>query len=479
MNSSTIDTHRQFFKRLIRICGLAFLLLPVMQARGQSATDGMTPSGLAPGAAAGSYGLSGFDNVNLYNGNLNFSMPLLGIGGRGGAQTQMRLTFDSVRWVIEGNDTDGYSPNPNWWEGIRPGYGPGVLQARGAMTLLMMPHEHPGATLTRLTFTAPDGTEYQLVDTYHGGQYYAGSCTANTRSRGQVFVSHDSSAFITFVSNNTIYDGCQESVYFAGLSGYLYFPDGARYEISDGLVTKSRDRNGNLISFSYDSYKRVTSVTDSLNRQVTVSYADMTSVFYDQITYKGFGSASRTIKVWHTSLSNALRAGYSVQTYGQLFFGGSDSTVYNPSYAVSAVELPDGRQYQFLYNPYGELARIVLPTGGAIEYDYVEMGSATAWHPPVTQRRVSERRVYADGVNLESKQVYTATYSGTTTTAVEERDAGNNLLAKSQHYFYSDPISSISTGYFSVFSYSNWQEGREFKSESLAADGTTVDRKST
>ena len=452
---------------------LGALLFVCVGANAQTATDGMTPSGLSPGAAAGAYGLSGFDNINLYNGNLNFSMPLLGIGGRGGAQTQMRLTLDSVHWVLE----DGNSWNPNWWEGIRPGYGPGVLQARTAMTLLMMPHEHPGATLTRLTFTAPDGTEYQLVDTYHGGQQYIGGCSANTRSRGQVFVSHADAGFITFVSSATIYDQCAILTYSNGISGYLYFPDGARYEISNGLITKTRDRNGNLLSFTYDVNKRVTNITDSLNRQVTVSYADMSSVFYDQISYKGFGGASRTLKVWHTSLSNALRSAYSVQTYGQLFFGGSDSTVYNPSNVVSAVELPDGRQYQFLYNPYGELARMVLPTSGAIEYDYVEMGSATAYSAPVTQRRVSERRVYADGTNLESKQVYTATYNGTTTTSVENRDASNNLLAKSQHYFYSDPISSISTGYFSSFAYSNWQEGCEFKTESLAADGTTVLRR--
>src|SRR6266436_2343156 len=137
MSYPTSDTQRRFFKRIIRVCGLVFLLLPVSQARAQSATDGMTPSGLSPGAAAGSYGLSGFDNVNLYNGNLNFSMPLLGIGGRGGAQTQTRLTLDSVHWVVEGNDTDGYTLNPNWWEGIRPGYGPGVLQARVAVVPLV------------------------------------------------------------------------------------------------------------------------------------------------------------------------------------------------------------------------------------------------------------------------------------------------------------------------------------------------------
>jgi len=436
-----------------------------------SPTDGMTPAGMAPGSAAGSYGLSAFDHVNLYNGNLSFSLPLLGIGGRGGAQTQMALTTDSVRWQVEKDTVEGteyYYLNPNWWEGIRPGYGPGVLQARCVAVPLVM--GQTSQTLTRLTFTAPDGTEYQLVDTLHGGAPYS----TGIRARGRTFVSHDG-AFITFVSNTDIFDGASGSACSTGLNGSLYFSDGSRYEITDGLVTKIRDRNGNLMTFAYDAYQRVTTITDSLNRQATVSYADMVSTFYDQISFKGFGGAQRAIKVWHSNLSQALRAGYTVQTYAQLFpYVSADQTVHNPNNVVSAVELPDGRQYQLRYNPYGELARVVLPTGGAVEYDYVEMGAAAL----VTQRRVSERRVYADGATLESKQVYTAAYNGTTTTVVEQRDVNGTLLGKSQHYFYNDPISSINNAYNSALSYSNWQDGREFKSESLAADGTTILRRS-
>src|SRR6185503_10554607 len=165
---------------------------------------------------------------------------------------------------------------------------------------------------TRLTFTGPDGTEYQMVDTFHGGAQYGGTGGASTRSRGQVFVTYVGSEFVTFVSNATIYDlTSTSSVYSDGLSGYLYFPDGARYEISNGTVMKIRDRNGNLVTFAYDGDKRVTSITDSLNRQVSVTYANLSSTFYDQISYKGFGGAQRTIKVWHSTLSQALRAGYT------------------------------------------------------------------------------------------------------------------------------------------------------------------------
>ena len=54
---------------------------------GQTAIDGSTPPGQSPGAPAGSFALSGFDNVNLFNGNLNFSLPVMRIGGRGAVAT--------------------------------------------------------------------------------------------------------------------------------------------------------------------------------------------------------------------------------------------------------------------------------------------------------------------------------------------------------------------------------------------------------
>lgn len=50
-----------------------------------TATAGWTPLSLQPGAPAGSYPLGDFDNVNLFNGHLNFRLPLMQIGGRGRA----------------------------------------------------------------------------------------------------------------------------------------------------------------------------------------------------------------------------------------------------------------------------------------------------------------------------------------------------------------------------------------------------------
>jgi hypothetical protein len=68
---------------IMRLLVLALLLIEyasMIRAQGYNAT----PLGAAPGAPAGSYELSDLENINLFNGNLNFRLPLLEIGGRGG-----------------------------------------------------------------------------------------------------------------------------------------------------------------------------------------------------------------------------------------------------------------------------------------------------------------------------------------------------------------------------------------------------------
>ncbi|MET0624140.1 MAG: RHS repeat-associated core domain-containing protein [Pyrinomonadaceae bacterium] len=458
---------------------LLALLTTAAYAQTASATDGTTPAGLKAGAPAGNYSLSGFDSVNLYSGNLNFQLPLLGVGGRGGAGMTMTLSIDSVKWKVDKDTSDGltvHSLNPNWWEGLKPGYGPGVLQGRRDCKVMVMSNQC-GQSLTRLTFTTSGGTEYELRDQLYGGQP-KGSGAA----RGKVFVSADGTA-ATFLSDANISDPVMAPslVYPSGL---LMLADGTRYRIDLGVVTWMRDRNGNRMAFAYDPYYRVTNVTDSLNRQVTVTYANLTTVMYDQITYKGFGGEQRTIKVWHSNLGQALRAGYSLQTYGQLFPELSNGAgAYDPDDVVSAVEMPDGRTYLFFYNPYGELARVALPTGGAVEYDYTA-GSGVVEHLDDfhVYRRVAERRVLADGTNVESRQVYGATYNAPgeakpwqTAVTVEHRGP-TALLAKDRHYFYGSPTASLFE-YAAGPKYPSWKEGREYQTEALDTDGTTVLRR--
>jgi hypothetical protein len=136
----------------------------------------------------------------------------------------------------------------------------------------------------------------------------------------------------------------------------------------------------------------------------------MTTQPYDEIKFNGVGGAlNRTIRVWYAQMKDALRPDQSIKTVGDLFPGtqrnnAADSIAgeFNPA-VVSKVELPDGRSYGLQYNSYGEIARLDLPTGVAIKYDYPDV----VFPGTKIQRRLGERRVSGDGgLTWESKQVY-------------------------------------------------------------------------
>ena len=476
-----------------------FILNFSVSAQTTSATDGSTPLGLQPGSPSGSYALSGFDNVNLYNGNLSFQLSLLGVSGRGGAQMPVMLPI-AGKWRVSdvaipqigGGFIHRYLPIQSWWENNERKYSPGTMAGRQAGFDEM---QCPDGTkvfpysITRLTFTAPDGTEYELRDKLTGGQpANNGLCNySNPPPRGTDFITVDGSA-ATFISDTAIYDQpispSPGEVY---PSGYFLLRDGTRYRIDNGLVSWVRDRNGNKLTFSYDGSNRVSTITDSLNRQVTISYNTGPGTS-DQITYKGFNETPRTILVNYASLASALRSDYSSTLTPKGLFpelNGSNTTQHNPA-VVSSVTLPNSQQYQIKYNPYGEVARVVLPTGGAIEYDYaagITNGATSgafaggyngSW---VVYRRVTERRLYPSG---GSGSTYSSrmTYSRPETTStnadyviVDQLNNTSTLLTRSKHYFYGSP--KLSFG-ISPIDYPGWKEGREYQTENFASNGTTI-----
>jgi RHS repeat-associated protein len=469
-----------------------FMLLSV-DAAAQSSTDSTTPLALTPGAPAGSYALSGLESINLYNGNLSFHIPLLTVGGRGSAQYTMTLPIEQ-HWRVVKIDQYGYPanvPTTSPWGFLTPGYGPGVLESRvnvdpqvGAFCGDSNPYYELHHALTRLTFTMPDGTEYEMRDQQTGGMPSGAVCGRLEYSRGTIFVTDDGSA-ATFIADYPVLESnAALGAYVTTVTGYLLLRDGTRYRIENGLVTWIRDRNGNRLSFRYDGYNsdgtpygRLIQITDSLNRVINISYANMTSVMYDQISFTGAGGAPRTIRVWHSWISNVLRHTQpsdpaSVMTGNQLFGdlpGHAD--MYQPYdvIRVSSIELPDGRSYQFNYNVYGEVARVTLPTGGATEYDYTPGSGVIA---ESVYRRLVERRTYPSGTTMGEKTTYNVNSSGNTTVTVEHRDSNQALLSAELHYFFGDPTSSFYTN--EPFPYPNWNEGREYQTDAIAADGQTV-----
>jgi RHS repeat-associated protein len=537
----------------------ALILAAAGLVRVEAQKSATAPANVAAGAPAGSYALTGFESVNLYSGNLNFNLPLVGVSGRGGVDIPFSLSVNNTdRWELSRPNTvintsaqsafsykvdvvliGGSVPPPStmnslFWnahdewngytfhfetgmmvppgepqQGDRPyrieagflhpsdypyvvqhpkiGYNPGLLLYRTsyqggrlsddpAKTVL-------GWSLTRLSFTTSNGTQYELRDLKTGGAAHDAKTNGNqVYSRGRVFVTADGSS-ATFVSDSDV----TERFFFDPdnlrpdrPSGFLMLADGTRYRIDSGNVTWVRDRNGNLTGFSYDASNRVMSARDSAGHIFNVAYKGTTNPStgatydHDEISFKGTGGQPRTVKVWRGLLSNAL-AGGTTKTIHQLFpaweLDDTGDEVVNPDDVASAVELPDGRRYDLRYNAYGELARVVMPTGGKIEYDYLSIGS-----PAFVQRRVSERRLYPNSSDAAPELRQGFTYSindgslvhqDVQTVDVEQRaGVDGRLLSFEKHYFHGD-ISTLHKGL-----YTSWREGKEFKTETFDTDGT-------
>ena len=492
MSNYILKIRKFIFSGLRNVLNLILVtMLLVSITTASTVTDGSTPLGLSSGAPVGTYPLSGLDNINVYNGNLNFHLPLLTVGGRGGVtHTIGRMIEQHWRmdhWVLP-DQVELHTPMYNPWVPLNVGYSPGVLFGRKVNDGWCSQSAQSTSTLTRLTFVAPDGTEYELIDKLTGGQIRTSFCWAgNGFSRGTVFVSADGTS-MSFVSDAIIYDNQFGGAVPFYPTGYLMLRDGTRYRIVNGRISWMRDRNGNQLSFTYPSALGMV-VTDSLGRQVTVTpnVSDVQPYgLCDHITFNGLNGAPRTIRISKTNLGSALRAGYSLQTPATLFSYGSSSTPHDPQ-VISAAWLPDGRSYVFRYNSYGELARVELPTGGAFEFDYaagLTTGSnsggvfyTTLFGKPEIYRRVIEKRVYKEGGVLESKMTISRTdsqYVNDTNVTVDHRDSAAALLSRTKHYFHGNPAKSFD---LEPLGSTPWKHGREYQTESYDTNGTTVLRR--
>lgn len=174
--------------------------------RGGKRTDAQgseLPAGLKPGSPAGSYGLSDIESINIYNGKLSAGVPLLRVGGRGGASYVITQPLHQIQWSFDHslNTFDPGYGNYRWtwmstqgsvnteYDGLAPGYGPGVVHGKYAFRDLRPCGQNDptyAETFTFVEFTAPDGTQHALYD--EQSPYISHPCTEGTRiGRGYFF----------------------------------------------------------------------------------------------------------------------------------------------------------------------------------------------------------------------------------------------------------------------------------------------------
>lgn len=470
----------------------------------------------------------GKDNLpSLYDGKLDWKLPLLNTGGRGATAFTPTLKVDATPWKVKSEFIrDDYANQHYYHETISnekdpdAGYGPGFLVFK--REYLVDSQNNSKRTLTRLYFYNSGGGRTELIDNVYKGSPLIFS---HTGYRGYQAISYDGSS-MTFVSDTQIRD-----IYSNGQnppsplyptdahpSGFLKSANGVTYRIDSGLVSWIRDTNGNKISFSYypQSYgssfpnAKLKDITDSNGRKVEFEYDVQDILPYgicDRIIYKGFGGQTRIIRVSKKSLGEVLRIGETLKNVNVLFpdFEGEEgncwgqnhsncvvrelqevSGIYNPI-VVSSIWYPDGSGYKLRYNSYGEIARVENSFGSYTDYNYLGVGTEIGlniknpWDETGSSyihRRIKESLVYKEGGILEAKDTIDIqkVANNTVTTAISYDGQTNTKLSVNKKYFlgYFDP------GFYSPPTtpkyYSDWRDGKEYKAEVLDENGNVIKR---
>lgn len=437
----------------------------------------------------------GTDEVNLYNGRVALNVPLGTIGGRGGAAYQPSVSI-SRTFVMRGTQ-DTIPMSVFWWtqppkymvisesymdsfdhSNFQPGLLPAVMIVRRTRD------QHPGTfssgtncqTLTKVYLRLP-GKEIELRDVATNGEpdHDDGLSPFN---RGRAWHSVDGSNTY-FLSDADIVDvSCGDrdwpAMNNANVSkpnGYLLLNNGTRYRFVEGKPVWMRDRNGNTLAFGPPTSIPVP--TDSMGRQYGISIGGF--------SYKGVDGTTQTVGIESGLLETALRAdivasGGRIRREEELFptsalLRGPTNT-FNPS-VTKAISLPNGLKYRFFYNEYGELARIEMPAGGIIEYDYPALGmgqtGCSGTGACYVHRPVKEKRLF-DASNEMISRVTFEYGSGTT---VKVFDPDGTVVRNERHTFNG----SVDADFQSTQWYRPFDNGRERTVEVLDSTGQAVLRR--
>ncbi len=415
-------------------------------------------------------GLRGDARVNPATFGLELEIPLGSYPGRAGNSVPVSLYYSSKVWRVE---FSGYNP------GITSGgqYGPG--QPVNPYSIV----EAKYAEYSRAGWTSSIGMP--SVDPKVGNESYTstgqpvstcdppGSCW----SVGRLLVRMpDGSAHEVRAQddpkNCTYVTDCWPADYYAvdgsrlhyhKPSQTLYMPDGSYYLLALGQYV---DRNGNTMTAAAGG-----GWTDTLGRTIPAPPMSQTpGTFYYDLPGVG-GAKVRYAFVWKylgeagvMGTPGGLRyvsdrgVGPQSPAYGPYLFNavagstqatyfGNGAQLFNPV-VLQQIVLPTGQAYTFTYNAFGEVERVVYPTGAYERYLHGAGAAVTPAAAPYGQaiRGVVDRYVNVSGEGTEEAKWEYRGGQGPSDTVVTEVAAPDGTLTQS--YRYRDP------GVYSPFGYS-------------------------
>ena len=357
---------------------------------------------------------SGLDN--------SIQIPIAAYPGRGAASLPVSLYYTSKVWRIGHLETIN---NTQWFQLQSIGEAIYAEHSTAGWTTSLDPpriewpkekdhynasgKEHCAACgtgggwrIARLYLHMPDGSTHELRksdDAYQGAINFSGTFYAVDGSR----LRYDSTGQTT---------------------GTLYMPDGARYVLNVGTA-QFIDRNGNALNYNASTRQW----TDTLGRDIGQPFpanpqaqdypytppgvrVDKPYVF----RFKNLSDADvlvpgtpglRVVSSHYLPIPAQTPTGPGGNNFPQpnqgpsLFHadyaddeatleslvvgrGQAHNQLFDPV-VLTEVILPNGLSYRFYYNEYGEISKVVYPTGGYDQYTYNQVDAAADLRPPYSQ----------------------------------------------------------------------------------------------
>ncbi|MDT4967431.1 MAG: hypothetical protein QOJ64_2168 [Acidobacteriota bacterium] len=296
---------------------------------------------------------------DLLSRNFNWNLPLLSLHGRAGLDLGLSLNYNSLVWTKWGNsltyDADYGTPTP----GFRLGFP--VIESR---------YSSPQLGSYAYLMITPSGQKVEL-------RQVNGSTTYESFDSDYMQLTDYGSSLLLRLTDGT-------QLTFRPLMGAY-----SCYEI--------KDRNGNFITISYNSWGDIYTIKDTLSRMITFNY-------------DGYGHLTSITQPWqYDSPAGVINTTHEWATFG---YG---SQYINANYAINSigpnnmyisvltqVGLPDGTLYLFTYNAYGQVYKISRLVYDGRVNNYVQQ-SYTSYDMQTSSTdcpRIMTRRDWAADWNL-------------------------------------------------------------------------------
>jgi RHS repeat-associated protein len=400
---------RSRFARPLLLALLLVMLFPALASRAMGQNIQYDDKAL-------DLGLRSTVRVDPVTRGISFEIPLGSYAGRGGLNMPVTLSYTSKVWDVQ---FQGYAAGP-------PPPFQGGFQPYTLVSTTFARHSVAGWTSSNgLPFV--DFAPSQHVYDMNGFPKTSGNCTQPCYVLDRITIwmpdgsghemrATDQPRLVNTVAPDNYYAVDETRMRYQASTGTLFLADGSRYLLNAGQFI---DRNGNKLTYSSGAW------TDTLGRQIPNPLG--VAVGGDQnVSLPGVGGVPvNYVLKWRNLgevLTTAAPLRYTAESgcppgqgsYSPNLFSTDYSTrtcianasaFFNPL-VLHQIVLPTGQTYTFTYNVYGEIDKVVLPTGGYEKYTYGQVNGVTTMSSVYMQatRGVYSRIISPSGLGTDEVQ---------------------------------------------------------------------------